>query len=156
MDLNALVVSAAKFAEIELRHSEVRVEFDLAERLPAVPVDSIQIEQVILNLIRNSIDAMQELEVTSRVITIRTSTNNGDALDIAVCDIGSGVPDSIAEKIFDPFFTTKSHGVGMGLAISRTIVEAHSGRLWNTSNSGRGATFGFTIPYRREGESHVL
>lgn len=156
MDLNELVVSAAKFAEIELRHSEVRVEFDLAERLPAVPVDSIQIEQVILNLIRNSIDAMQELEVTSRLITIRTSTNNGNGLDIAVCDIGSGVPDSIAEKIFDPFFTTKSQGVGMGLAISRTIVEAHSGRLWNTSNSGRGATFGFTIPYRREGESHVL
>jgi signal transduction histidine kinase len=114
--------------------------------MPAVWVDSVQIEQVILNLVRNGLDAMRNPAPSRGVLSIETSMVGEAAIEVAVCDAGEGLAPEVADKIFDPFFTTKSDGMGMGLAISRTIIEAHGGRLWMTKNSDRGATFHFTLP----------
>jgi signal transduction histidine kinase len=107
--------------------------------------DSLQIQQVIVNLIMNSIDAMKDI-VQPRVISIRSQSAEGQQLTISVSDNGVGLPQQQADKIFDAFFTTKSHGIGLGLRISRTIIESHRGRLWATPNSPAGASFYFTLP----------
>jgi len=107
--------------------------------------DSLQIQQVIMNLIMNSIDAMKDVD-QPRVISIRSQSAEDQHLTISVSDTGVGLPPQQADKVFDAFFTTKSHGIGLGLRISRTIVESHDGRLWATPNTPRGASFYFTLP----------
>ena len=112
-------------------------------------VDAIQIEQVILNVLRNGLEAMHGVEQVQRELLLRTSTAD-DAVEIAVSDSGEGLAADIAEKMFDPFFTTKPGSLGMGLSISRSIVEAHGGRLWATPNPDRGTTFRFTLPVYKD------
>jgi signal transduction histidine kinase len=116
---------------------------ELAECLPDVIVDRVQVQQVLMNLILNGIEAMKdapgELVITSQ------HTADGQVL-ISVTDSGVGIPPEQAERIFDAFFTTKPHGTGMGLSISRTIVESHGGRLWASPSTPRGATFQCTLP----------
>ena len=120
------------------------VHLELAENLPRVMGDHVQLQQVMMNLILNGIEAMRdapgELNITSQL------TEDGQVL-ISVRDTGIGIPPGKADKIFDAFFTTKPQGTGMGLAISRSIIESHGGRVWATSNSGRGATLHFGLPY---------
>jgi signal transduction histidine kinase len=107
--------------------------------------DRVQLQQVLMNLMMNSIDAMKDVDGT-RELTIKSQrVENGHVL-ISVSDTGMGLPPQQADKIFNAFFTTKTHGTGMGLRISRSIVESHGGRLWATDNSPRGATFQFTLP----------
>jgi signal transduction histidine kinase len=103
------------------------------------------LQQVFMNLMLNAIDAMKERDAAGE-LTVRSQHNPGDLLLISVSDTGAGLPPDHADKIFDPFFTTKPQGTGMGLSISRSIIESHGGRLWATANSGRGATFQFTLP----------
>jgi signal transduction histidine kinase len=108
-------------------------------------VDSVQVQQVMMNLIMNSIDAMKNTDQT-RELLIRSRQAEDQRLVISVSDSGVGLPHNQVDHIFDAFFTTKPHGIGMGLRISRSIIESHGGRLWATDNSPRGASFYFTLP----------
>ncbi len=109
----------------------------------------MQLQQVLMNLVMNSIDAMKDVNGT-RELTIQSQPGENEQLVLSVSDTGVGLPLQKAEQIFDPFFTTKSHGTGMGLRISRSIVESHGGRLWAADNSSRGATFHLTLPIKIE------
>jgi signal transduction histidine kinase len=109
--------------------------------------DSVQVQQVMMNLIMNGIDAMKNVDST-RELSIKSQTGEDQQLVISVSDAGVGLPSQQREQIFNAFFTTKHHGIGMGLRISRSIVESHGGRLWAADNSPRGAIFYFTIPIK--------
>jgi PAS domain S-box-containing protein len=126
------------------RHS-VSILTELSEGLPRVMADRVQLQQVLMNLMLNGIEAMHDTEGEGR-LTIRSLMAERGQLLISVTDTGVGVPREQADQIFSAFFSTKAQGTGMGLSISRSIVESHGGRLWATSNSGRGATFSFTLP----------
>jgi PAS domain S-box-containing protein len=144
VNINELIREIALLLQNEIRRHSVAVHLGLAESLPEVMADRVQLQQVLMNLMLNAIEAMQgvsaHLEINSQ------QTHDGQLL-IAVSDTGLGLPTEKADQIFDAFFTTKPQGTGMGLAISRSIVESHGGRLWASSSSGRGATFRFTLPY---------
>src|SRR2546427_11071352 len=118
---------------------------DLAEDIPRVMADRIQLQQVFMNLMLNGIDAMKDLSV-ARELTIGSQRLKDGQLMISVSDTGIGLPLQQPEQIFSAFFTTKAHGTGMGLPISRSIIESHGGHLWATSNSERDASFHFTLP----------
>ena len=115
---------------------------DFAAALPEIMVDSVQLQQVFMNLVLNAIEAIQD---SGGELTVKSQLQDGQ-LQFSVSDTGVGLPSQEAEQIFSAFFTTKPQGSGMGLAISRSIVESHGGRLWATANDGRGATFHFTLP----------
>jgi PAS domain S-box-containing protein len=145
VDINALVREVVAFTNVELRHGDVRVRIALGKRLPKVFADSIQIEQVLVNLVRNACEAMRDADLGAKTLTIESVRRKG-AVEVRVGDNGPGVPDELRHRLFEPFFTTKSDGMGMGLSISRSIMEVHEGRLWATPNRKGGTTFHFTIP----------
>ena len=132
--------------EPDLHRSEVRVEQQIDHSGGIVTIDEIEIQQVLVNLVRNALDAMSNTDLKERTLKITTVRTSDDWLDVAVSDTGKGVPQEKKDQIFDAFFTTKSEGMGMGLAISRTIIEAHGGQMWMTPNSDRGVTFHITLP----------
>jgi PAS domain S-box-containing protein len=148
VDVNDLVREVARLVDAEASAHAVRVQLDLAPQLPQVCVDAIEIEQVILNVVRNGLEAVCGVERNQRELLLRTSMAD-DAVEIAVSDNGEGLSADITEKMFEPFFTTKPGSLGMGLSINRSIVEAHGGRLWATPNASRGTTFRFTLPPHR-------
>jgi len=136
---------------VQLLHSDeilhnIHVELDCQDGLPNVRGDRVQLQQVILNLLMNAFDAMKETPSQEREVMVRAHVNGDGVVEISVRDHGIGFPTDKLAKIFDPFYTTKHDGLGMGLAISRSIVEAHGGRLWAGSNVDLGATFHFTLP----------
>jgi C4-dicarboxylate-specific signal transduction histidine kinase len=140
---------------IELTRSEamkngISVQAQFAESLPAVKADRTQLQQVILNLILNAVQAMSEGDLTVRELQISTEANQPDGVIVSVRDSGPGTRQENLDRLFDPFYTTKSAGMGMGLAICRSIVEGHGGRIWATANMPRGATFHFTLPAASE------
>jgi signal transduction histidine kinase len=147
VDVNELVREAARLADLEARQLGVTVRLELTPGIPQVEADGIQVEQVVLNLVRNGFEAMRETEGRDRVLSIRTA-GEGGRVEVAVEDTGSGVPTGIADRLFDPFFTTKHDGLGLGLSISRSLIEANGGRLWAASNGAGGATFRFALPAR--------
>jgi signal transduction histidine kinase len=118
---------------------------DLAVSLPSVSGDRVQLQQVLLNLMMNAIEAMNECDINSRVLSVRTDRCESGVL-AAVDDCGVGIAQAKIEQLFKPFHTTKSGGMGMGLAISKSIIESHGGKLWAESNEQGGATFKFTLP----------
>ncbi len=138
----------------EASRHPISIRADLDAELPMVMVDSVQVQQVMMNLIMNGMDAMKDVDQT-RVLVIRSRPADDQQLVIAVSDTGIGLPPQQADKIFDPFFTTKPHGLGMGLRISRSIVESHGGRLWATDNASQGASFYFTLPIPVEAETEA-
>jgi PAS domain S-box-containing protein len=144
--LNDLVHDVLTLVDAELRVSMVELHLALLDSLPAVHADPIQIQQVILNLLRNAVEAMAETPPETRRLTITTSVPEKGAVEVAVSDSGPGLREEDATRLFDAFFTTKANGMGMGLAISRSIVEDHGGRLWGESVPRGGATFRFTLP----------
>ncbi len=146
VDLNGLVREALRFAEVEARQQSVALRLDLSAASLTVEVDAIQIEQVILNLVRNGFEAMSADGATARRLTIETGRTADGDVEVAISDTGAGIPSTIAGRVFDPFFTTRTDGLGLGLSISRSIVESHGGRLWTTPNPPRGACFRFTLP----------
>lgn len=149
VSLNALVEEVVRLSKSELEHRRVKVVLDLTESTPFVLCDPIQIEQVLLNLTRNAIEALDETPQQGKVLTLRTTPADDDMLQVDVGDRGKGIQTDLLEKVFEPFFTTKPQGMGMGLAISRSIVEHHNGRLWASSNPDCGCTFHFTLPRAR-------
>jgi PAS domain S-box-containing protein len=143
-DLNALVQEAVDLLRCELRQAGVQLTLSLSAGIPPVQAEGIQVEQVLVNLIRNGLEAMAEQPAGRRKLRIETDCRNG-AAQVAIQDSGPGLDSTIADRIFEPFFTTKAQGMGMGLPISRTIIEAQGGRLWAGSGGG-GARFHFTLP----------
>ncbi len=146
VDLNELVREAAALDEADVRQADVSLHFELANDLPLVQADAIEIEQVVLNLLRNGIEAMGATEPAHRRLVLQTSRLANKQIEVAVADSGPGLPPKLQDRVFEPFVTTKSTGMGMGLSITRSIVEAHGGRLWVTPNPGRGVTFHFSLP----------
>lgn len=145
MDINQIVRAVVKFTEHEARHHRTMVRLQLDPKLPKVEADSIMIEQLICNLVRNAVEAMVEANSPCREITIHTRLSGNEAVEIDIGDTGPGVDEAVMDQIFDQFFTTKPEGVGMGLSISRSIVESHGGRL-RAESRATGATFSFTLP----------
>jgi two-component system sensor kinase FixL len=146
VDLNTLVREAMSLANRVFQTSSARVLLELAEDLPPALADRVQIEQVVLNLVRNAFEAMQQTAIEERVLTVRTARADDAFVSLTVQDTGSGLPADAAAKLFQPFYTTKPSGMGMGLAISRTIIAAHGGRLEATAAPRGGAVFTFTLP----------
>jgi len=146
VDINELVREAVTLDEADMRQANVSVHFDLAKDLPLVLADHVEIEQVVLNLLRNGSEAMAAAEPDQRRLVLRTSRSPDKHVEIAVTDTGCGLPPKLQDHVFDPFVTTKPTGMGMGLSISRSIVESHGGRLWVTPNPDRGVTFHFSLP----------
>jgi two-component system sensor kinase FixL len=145
-DLNAVIAEIEPLTRADARASDVRLSFDFAEGLPRVNLDRIQIQQVVLNLVRNSIDAVHELPSGQRSVLVRTAPAPDGSVQIFVQDNGPGVAQEIRGRLFMPFVTTKESGTGLGLAISRTIIEAHRGRLDYRPHQPQGACFAATLP----------
>jgi C4-dicarboxylate-specific signal transduction histidine kinase len=131
-------------AEGGMRRQHVALAADYAEGLPAVMGDRVQLQQVVLNLMLNAIDAMSAVAGRPRELAIATA-RDGDQVRVSVRDSGTGVSPEVMARMFGAFYTTKPSGLGMGLSISRSIVEDHGGRLWAAANDGPGATFHFTV-----------
>jgi len=146
VECNRLLDDLRTLAETDARLHNVRLRIDAEPGLPTVSADPIQLQQVILNLVRNAIDAMAECPESRREVLLSTRRLPEGEIEFIVADHGSGLAPEAAEHLFNPFFTTKSGGTGLGLAISRSIVRAHGGRLWHTPNEGTGARFHFTLP----------
>ncbi|HWU00849.1 MAG TPA: PAS domain S-box protein, partial [Terriglobales bacterium] len=143
IDINAVVDEACALAFVGLKERGIQVKIERAEENHLISIDKIQIQQVLINLIRNAVDAMEK--APRRNLTIRTVTRPGET-EICVIDTGAGIAPEMAEKIFQPFTSTKSAGMGVGLSISRTIVEAHHGRLWHDPNPDGGTIFHLLLP----------
>jgi signal transduction histidine kinase len=144
--VNDLIHDVLTLIDAELRLRSVRPQLTLGDALPNVRVDPIQIQQVILNLLRNAVEAMTETPPAELRLTVVTAAPGDGLVEVAVSDSGSGLSEENIDRIFDAFFTTKPEGMGMGLAISRSIIEDHGGRLWGESAPAGGATFRFTLP----------
>src|SRR6202521_2022746 len=149
VDVNELIREMIVLLRNEAARYSISIRSDLAEDIPRVMADRIQLQQVFMNLMLNGIDAMKDL-CTARELTIRSQRVKDGQLMISVSDTGIGLPLQQPEQIFSAFFTTKAHGTGMGLPISRSIIESHGGRLWAASNSERGASFHFNLPHEAE------
>ncbi len=148
IDINHLIDEALDLLQTELRLREVVIRTELAPALPAVPGDSVQLQQVLLNLLVNGADAMSEANGQIKTLVIGSRADSSGDVLVFVRDHGVGLDQETADNIFDPFFTTKDKGMGMGLAICRSIIEAHGGRLWASPAEPRGALFQFTLPNR--------
>ena len=148
--LQELISDVVRLTAFEVRRRHVTLQLELSEKPSIVCCDPIQVQQVLVNLVRNAIEAMEGLPAAERLITISTFETDGEA-GCAVSDRGHGISADDSDRIFDPFFTTKSQGLGMGLPISRSLVESFNGRLWVEPRLGSGATFCFTLP-RTEAE----
>lgn len=151
LDLNEVVQDILRLVRSDLMDHGVAVSTELAPGLPVVDGDRVQLQQVLLNLVMNGCDAMVNTEAADRRLVVRTEPAADDGVGVAVTDRGCGIPPEDLERIFEPFFTTKAQGMGLGLAVCRTITAAHGGRLWATNNADRGARFHFTLPAKPGG-----
>jgi C4-dicarboxylate-specific signal transduction histidine kinase len=146
MNVNDAVREVVELLEAEARQAGAAIDLDLADDLPQIEADFLQIQHVVLNLVRNGVEAMKRVPADQRRLVIATGRTAAGEVEIAVHDLGDGLGGARPDQLFEPFFTTKPGGTGLGLSISRTIVEAHGGRISMTANSPRGATARFTLP----------
>ncbi|PYR05579.1 MAG: histidine kinase [Acidobacteria bacterium] len=146
LDLNEATREVIALSLSELQRNRVVVQSELADDLPSITGDRVQLQQVLLNLLRNASDAMVGVDDRPRQLLIRTESEGRDHVRVTVRDAGVGIERQVMDKLFDAFYTTKSSGMGIGLSVSRAIVERHRGRLWAEPNDGPGATFAFSIP----------
>jgi two-component system sensor kinase FixL len=138
-----LVEEAAALALVGVKDQNVRVQYQLDSSADLVLADKVQVQQVLVNLIRNAIEAMSE--APNRELTIATELTGNNTLTVSVTDTGHGITPEVKEQLFQPFVTTKRHGMGVGLSISRTIIEAHGGKIWIEDNPAGGTIFRFTL-----------
>ncbi|MCZ6853126.1 MAG: PAS domain S-box protein [Gammaproteobacteria bacterium] len=146
LDINEVVDKVINLIHSDSVMKSVVVDLNLAENLPRVLGDRIQIEQVCVNLILNGFDSMQDVPIDERRLTIQTAWHGKEVVCVSICDTGAGFNQTDAERLFEPFHTTKTAGLGMGLPISRSIIEAHGGQIWGAENPDQGVTFEFTLP----------
>jgi signal transduction histidine kinase len=151
IEIGQLVADTLKLVEMDGRNVNIRVESAVSPDLPPVFVDRIQIQQVVLNLTRNAIEAIEGAGIASSVIKVRIVSTAESEITVSVSDSGPGIAPEDAQHIFDPFYSTKGGGLGVGLSISRAIVEAHGGRLSLAPNEGGGCVFQFTLPVANGG-----
>jgi signal transduction histidine kinase len=149
LDVNTLIREALALVRDELQTHRIAVQADYSQLSPRIEGNQVQLQQVLVNLITNAIDSMATGD-GERVLFLRSKVHDSGSLMVSVEDVGKGIEPSAIDRIFNPLFTTKAHGMGMGLAICRSIIEAHGGRLWVTANLPRGAIFHFTLPAHRE------
>jgi PAS domain S-box-containing protein len=150
VDLNDATREVIALSLSELQRNRVTLRSELGDDLPAVRGDRIQLQQVILNLLRNASDAMSTIDDRPRELLIRTERDEGNRVRVSIKDLGVGFQPQSPDRLFEAFYTTKNDGMGIGLSVSRAIIESHQGRLWAAENDGPGATFSFSIPCRRE------
>jgi len=150
LDINDVARDVMALVQRELSIHEVSLKLELAPDLPGIFGDRVQLQQVIINLVINAIEAIESVTDRPRILTVQSGLHDRDRVFLSVADSGAGIPDADAERMFAPFFTTKSSGMGMGLSICRSILEAHEGRLSVSNNKGGGATFQFVLPVHEE------
>jgi len=151
VDLNEATREVIALSLSELQRNRVILRTELASDLPVVKGDRVQLQQVILNLLRNASEALSAVDDRPRQLLISTERDEGDRVRLTVQDAGVGFDPQAAERLFEAFYTTKNEGMGMGLSVSRSIIESHHGRLWAAPNDGPGATLSFSIPRGPEG-----
>jgi signal transduction histidine kinase len=154
-DLNEAAREVVALSQADLTRHHVSVQLAFDDSIPPVVGDRVQLQQVILNLLRNATDAMAGIDDRPRSLAIATARDAGGGVRLAVRDSGRGVESEDLPKVFDSFFTTKVNGMGIGLSVSRSIIERHSGRIWAEQNPDHGSTFAFTIPLQPEGATDV-
>jgi two-component system sensor kinase FixL len=154
VDLNEVIRDVVNLMRGDLINRNVTVDTDLAQNLPAVTGDRVQLQQVLLNLALNGCDAMADYNSQERRLLIASQWENG-AVRVSVSDSGCGIPEKKLEQVFERFFTTKKKGMGLGLSVCRTIIDAHRGKIWATNNGGCGATFHFSLPIIGAGKEAV-
>jgi C4-dicarboxylate-specific signal transduction histidine kinase len=146
VNVNDAVRDVARLFDVEAREASVTLLLELEDDLPEVAADFRQIQQVVLHLMRNGLEAMTGVPPDQRRLTIATCRTPAGEIEVAVRDLGNGLAEDLASRVFDPFFTTKTNGLGLGLSISRTIVDAHGGRIWLSPDAAGGVTTRFTLP----------
>jgi len=146
VNLNEVTQEVIALSSGELQRGRVMLRTEFADNLPPVTGDRVQLQQVILNLLLNALDAMSGMDDRPRPLVVRTAQDDPHRVCVTVRDAGTGFPPQDADRLFDAFYTTKSDGMGIGLSVSRSIIESHGGRLWAAQNDGPGATFAFSIP----------
>ena len=145
LDINDIIREVVALAEGEARRTHARIRTEFARQLPRVLGDRVQLQQVVLNLLLNGLEAMHGVVGSSRDLVVSTLRDTGDRIRVAVQDSGCGIDPQRASRIFEAFYSTKASGLGMGLSISHSIIEQHGGRLWAVANDGPGTTFYFTV-----------
>jgi signal transduction histidine kinase len=154
LDLNETIGEVLALIGDEARRKSVIVRTQFVDDLSPVSGDRVQLQQVVLNLVMNAIEAMSVIDERARELAISTRNIDPDQVQVTVQDSGTGIDPQTIDRIFDSFYTTKPGGMGMGLSISRSILQAHGGRIWATANDGRGTIFHFTLPkYHEEGSN---
>jgi C4-dicarboxylate-specific signal transduction histidine kinase len=143
IDINRLIWTVLGLVNIDLRKGQISLKTELGEQLQPVLGNRVQLQQVILNLVMNAIDAMRS--VPDRVLTV-TTLNERDGVHVSIADTGIGIEPSNLDQIFKPLFTTKEHGMGMGLSICRSVIESHNGRIWVSAGQERGSIFHLILP----------
>jgi two-component system, LuxR family, sensor kinase FixL len=155
VDLNEVIRDVVNLMRSDLINRNVTVDTDLAQNLPAITGDRVQLQQVLLNLALNGCEAMGDYNSSERRLLIASQWENG-AVRVSVSDSGSGIPGEKMEQVFERFFTTKKEGMGLGLSVCRTIIDAHRGKIWATNNAGCGATFHLSLPIVAAGKEAVI
>jgi len=153
LDINDVIREAISLEQREMRSQRVSLRTELGSALPPVLGDRVQLQQVVINLVMNAVEAMAPVTDRPRDVIIRSQQDDANEVLVAVRDSGMGIDSDNAERLFNAFFTTKSTGMGMGLSISRSIIAAHGGRLWASPNADHGSTFRFTVPINSQGVS---
>ena len=151
VDVNEIIREMVALMRAEISRHSISIQTELANDIPSIMADRVQLQQVLMNLMINGIDAMKDVNGTRR-LAIKSQRAENDQLTVSVSDTGVGLPLQHADQIFSAFYTTKPHGTGMGLRISRSIAESHGGRLWAAENPPRGATFYLALPFKTEEE----
>jgi signal transduction histidine kinase len=149
IDINGLIWTVLGLVNIDLRKQQIELKMELDDQLPAVLGNRVQLQQVVLNLIMNAIDAMRS--VPQRVLSIKTALNGREGVHLSIADTGIGIVPSDVEQVFKPLFTTKKHGMGMGLSICRSTIESHNGRIWVSAGHERGSVFHVILPTNGRG-----
>jgi two-component system sensor kinase FixL len=156
LDVNDAILEVIALTHSELRRNRINLETHLSRDLPLVPADRVQLQQVILNLIVNAIEAMSGMGDRPCELAVGSGGSDANDVFVEVRDCGLGLEPANIDRLFDSFYTTKPDGMGMGLAISRSIVEAHGGRLWAIPNKPHGAVFRFTLPVEQESSTDPM
>jgi signal transduction histidine kinase len=144
IDINDLILIVLTIVRVDLQRKGVELQTELDGKLPLIKGDKVQLQQVLLNLVMNAIDAMQLVQL--RVLTVRSEKSKPNAVHVSINDTGTGIDPSNIDRIFKPLFTTKATGMGMGLSICRSIIESHGGRIWVSPAANGGSTFEFELP----------